>query len=1141
MQGQFKTSLKVFRVKSVLKLASILLWLCIPPLLAAAQTVNFRNDIWLKFRVKENGIYRIGYNDLKNAGVNPDNINPKHIRLFAFPTGMLPQANSAKRGKGQHEVSIRLEGEDDGTFDRDDYILFFGQGSDSVTYNNTKGVFAYENNLYSDENFYFLRVSDTDGSRMSKLTLPAGSRPVVNEYVDYGYYETEQYNDLKSGREWFGEQFDVKNEITVRFTMPGIIPNSNIRFVSNLMTQSYEYSRFKLAWNNSQFLDRQMDTIPQTTYGPKGTFGVDTLTINSNTVGAATASNQDIKITFAKGGGNRSVGYLNYILFTATRKAAMYTNPTFIHLPVQPQAEADLEIASFPSDGKVWDITDSFGAFEINVTPAGDIVKFGVFTNANRKFAVFTESAYKTPEFVENIPFQDLRSMTTPSLLIVTHPDFLSEANRLAAHRSSTYGITVQVVTTQQIYNEFSGGRMDVSAIRDFTRFLYVKNPNTLRNLLLFGRGSYDYKNRVFNNTNFVPIYESRNSLDPLLTYSSDDYFGFLSDNEGTWGERPQVDHTLDIGVGRLPVANMDQASTVVDKLIAYDKKSESSLWKQRVLFVADDGDWNIHQSQAEELAESFEVLYKNYHTSKLYLDAFEQEMANAGQRSPKAKEALALEFEKGYDIVNYTGHGSERVWMQERILDQETPLTMKNGKRLPVFVTATCEFGRHDDPLLTSTAEMMLTRKNGGAIAMVTTSRPVNTITNSILNKAFYAAYFEKTTEVKDLGSVFRQTKNKSLAGVANRNFSLLGDPSLRFDPPKEEVVITSIKTADGSSVLKALSKVTVMGEVRMNGTRSTSFDGAIEAEVFDKRTDHLTLGDENSPFTYKLWDHSLFRGKASVVEGEFAFEFILPEGVSENIQFGKVALYAYTADKQRDAQGTLQNIQVGGTELNPTADVTGPQIELFMGDTTFVNGGYANSNTFLVGRLFDKHGLNISGYGDGKMKAVLDNTKEFIVNDYFVANQDDFTTGLFSYPINDLEEGNHTISFTTADTYGNLSTATINFIVGEDGALVVEELYGYPNPFSEAFPATIEFKHNRAGDDLEVQVAIFDVLGQLANKREFYVPASTYRVTLFDWNGLSPGGTKMGDGIYLVKLVIRSVSDGAKNDRIARLILTN
>ncbi|HMJ70590.1 MAG TPA: type IX secretion system sortase PorU [Cyclobacteriaceae bacterium] len=1128
-------------MRSVLKLAGILLWLCILPVFAPAQNSAFRNDIWLKFRVLDNNIYRIGYNDLKAAGINPDEVNPSFIHLFAFPTGMLPESNSILRPEGLQQVAVTITGEADGKFDKDDEILFFGQGPDKYEYSNSKQVFAYQNNLYSNANYYFLRVGDATGIRMERKGIAPGAYPVVDQYVDFGYYETDQYNDLKSGRDWFGEQFDVKTEITVRFSVPGIVAGSEIRFVSNLMAQSYQYSYFKMFWNNTQFLDRRMDTITQTRYGTKGAFGIDTLTVNSATVAAPPVSDQDVKIVFTKGGGNRSVGYLNYMLFTVRRKLAMYGNPTVVTIPVQQQGASGIEISSFPGDGVVWDITDPFRAVEVPITISGDVAKFPAATDINRTFAVFTKDAHKTPEFIENIPFQDIRSLATPSLIIVTHPAFLAQANRLAAHRTSAYGIDVKVVTTEQVYNEYSGGRTDVSAIRDFVRSLYKKDPQKLRNLLLFGRGSYDYKDKVFNNTNFVPIYQSRNSLDPLLTYSSDDYYGFMEDNEGSWTENNKGDHTLDIGVGRLPVSNIGQAADVVDKLIAYDKKSESSLWKQRVLFVADDGDGNTHQSQADELAESFEVLYKNYHTSKIYLDAFEQQTINAGQVSPKAKEALTLELNKGYEIVNFTGHGSERVWMQERVLDQDTPLKMKNGTRLPVFVTATCEFGRHDDPLLTSTAEMLLTRKNAGAIALVTTARPVNAITNSILNKAFYAAYFENTAGAKDLGSVFRQTKNKSLSGVANRNFSLLGDPSLRFDPPKEEILITSVATADGSNVLKALSKVTVTGEIRLGGEISTSFNGAIEAELFDKRTEHVTLGDENSPFTYKLWDHSLFRGKASVVDGEFAFEFILPEGVSDSIENGKIAMYAFTSDKSRDATGTLQNIKVGGTEANPDADVTGPQVDLFMGDTTFVDGGYANSNTYLVGKLYDKHGLNISGYGNGNLTGNLDNIRSFTVNDYFVASLDDFTTGIFSYPVNDLEEGQHTISFTAADTYGNLSTTSITFIVGPDGALVVGDLYGYPNPFSESDPATIEFTHNRAGDDLEVQVAIYDVLGRLADQRAFNIPSSTYKVTLFDWNGLSPGGTKMGSGIYLVKLVIRSVSDGAKNDRIARLFLTN
>lgn len=1127
VEGQFPEILlfSVFFVRNLL-----IICLCSIALFAQAQATNPR--VWLRFKVTQNGVYRISLNDLKKAGIDPGSIDLSQVHIYAYPTGMLPQPNSTPRPDGNVEVAVSVVGED---------IFFYGEGPDRYSYVSPKAIFEYENNIYTDANYYFLVVDATPGLRMQKSGLTAGSRPVVNEYVDFGYYETDQYNDLKSGREWFGEQFDSRTEVTIRFAVPGIVENSDIRLVTNLMNQSYKPGRFKVSWNNNQVLDIQADTIPETTYGSKGRINIDSLTFNANSVGAPSVTNQDIKINFTKGSGNRSVGYLNYILFTINRKIAMYNAPTFINVPSNANAESDIEIASFKSGSTVWDVSDPFNAVEMNVASSGDIGKFASSTSSNRRFVVFASGDIKTPEFVESVAPQNLRAMTTPNLLIVAHPDFLTEANRLAAYRTSTYGISVKVVTPQQIYNEYSGGRQDVTAIRDFVRSLYLKTPNTLKSLLLFGRGSYDYKDRVFNNSNYVPIYQSRNSLDPLLTYSSDDYYGFLEDSEGLWSESINGNHTLDIGVGRIPVSSADHAKIIVDKLIAYDTKMDQSLWKQRILFVADDGDSNLHQSQAETLAESFETTYKGYQTSKIYLDAFEQNTVPSGQLSPKAKEALALELNRGYEIVNYIGHGSERIWMQERILDQDTPLGMRNSTRLPLFVTATCEFGRHDDPLLPSTAELLMTTKNRGAIGLVTTARPVNAYTNSVLNRAFYNAYFAASTSIKDIGSVFSQTKNNSASGVANRNFILLGDPSMRFDNPKETAVITSIQTSDGSGVLKALTKVTVAGEIQMNNVISTSFNGSIDIELYDKRTQHMTLGDENAPYPYKLWDHSLFRGKAKVVDGEFVVEFVVPEGVSDEIENGKFMMYAHTYDRFRDASGSKTNIEIGGTDLTASADNIGPSIELFMGDSTFVNGGYTNSDTYLVGKLYDKSGMNISGYGNGSMVAILDGNTTFAVNDYFIANEDDFTTGTFSYPLSNLAEGQHTISFTAADTYGNPGTATITFIVGADGALVVEDLYAYPNPFSESTPATIEFRHNRAGEDLEVQVVIYDVLGQPADKREFTVNSSTYKVTLFDWNGSSPFGTKMGNGVYLVKVVVRSVSDGAKNDKIARLILTN
>lgn len=1097
-----------------------------------------RQGHWAKFSIEKNGIYKIDFNTLKQAGINPDAIDPQKIKLFAFPTGMLPQANSATTGIDLDEIAITVSGEDDGKFNGGDFILFYGQGPDRVDFVDDKNIFRYQNNLYSDKNYYFLTIGTDNGQRIASIQ-PVSSGVVVNEFFDYSYYETDSYNELKSGREWFGEAFDSRPELTIRFALPGIVPNSEIKVVSSLMAQTYSESSFRLFWNNTQILDRKMQIVPETQYGAKGRMGVDTLSFNANAVAANSNTNQDLKYQYTKGTTGHSVGYLNFLFFQVKRESGWYENPTLFTIARTPHDHSVIDFANPPTGLSVWDVTDPFQCIRQTLT-VSTTAQFVTPTSTTRHYAAFVAADAPLAKFESLVANQSIVSSPTPNLIIVTHPDFLTEATRLKNHRRQHNGLEVLVATTEQVYNEFSGGRQDVSAIRNMVRHFYEPTTGKLKNLLLFGRGSYDYKKRVFNNTNFVPTYESRNSLSPLETFSSDDFFGFLEAHEGEWSESPAVNHSLDVGVGRLPVRTPTEARDIVDKLIGYDTDPDRYAgWRQDILFVADDGDFNIHQGQADELAESIEA-YGGFSTDKIYLDAFEQEDRASGQVAPKAAEALNRKVNKGFSIVNFTGHGSEQQWMQERILDTNTPNLLTNNPKLPLFVTATCEFGRHDDPLLISTAELLLKRKKGGAIALVTTTRPVNSGTNFSLNKVFYSTFFNtQNAGGKDLGTLFKETKNGSQSGVANRNFSLLGDPSVRFGPPEEKIAITTIKTVNGSDTLKALSKVRVEGEVQRNGERQTDFTGTVEATLLDKRTLTKTLGDENPVFNYFTWPHALFRGQASVEGGQFVFELLLPVNLATEVGQGKLALYAFTEDKSREALGTFTDFKVGDTEEQADTDTKGPAITLFMGDTTFVEGGYTNSNTRLVGRLFDKNGINISGYDPTNLVAVLDDEKTFIVNDYFVSAKDDFTAGTFSYPISDLSPGPHIIRFTAFDNYNNESSATISFVVGEKDELLIENLMNFPNPFTES--TTIQFTHSRSGDDLEAQVVIYDVMGQLAGSRSFYVANSTYKVNLFDWDGMNLSGAKMTPGVYVMKLSLRSLSDGAKKDKIARLILVN
>ena len=1098
---------------------------------------------WHKFSVENDGIYKIDYDLLRKTGIDPNQIDPRNIQIFSGGNGMLPQPNNKSRIVDLVQLSLFVSGEADGKFDRGDFIFFFGQGPDKYGYNQQKEIFEYENHLYADKNFYFLSVGATPGKRIINQATIEGIFPIVQEFDDFAYYETEKYNLLKSGRQWFGEQFDNTPEAIIRFDIPGIIDNTPIKMASHVMAQSISDCTFKVFLNNTPVLDQPVLAIPNTQYGIKGRITKDTININSSSVKAAAQNTQEVKYQFTRGGtAGLSVGYLDFFLFTMKRKLSLYGDQTiFTSAKSLENAVSTFEVTSADSKTIVWDITDPFNTVLQPLTIRGTSLLTTASTSSLKKFIAFDSEKTKSPTFEITIKNQNLHAVDNKSLIIVTHPAFRSEAERLANYRQSKNGLSALVVTTDQVYHEYAGGKQDVSAIRDFLRDVYRKPGSTLKNVLLFGRGSYDYKSRVASNTNFVPIYESLNSLSPLETYSSDDYFGMLEDNEGAWLESPAQNSTMDVGVGRIPVKKIEEAKAVVDKLIEYETNPKArGVWRKEILFVADDADFNIHQSQADQIANSIDVSNPELNIKKLYLDSFDQIQRNTGPASPAATRALDLDIRKGKSIVNYTGHGSEKVWMQEQVLTETIVLNWKNSPEYPLFVTATCEFGRNDDPFIISSGERILLQPKGGGIGLVTTARPVNSSTNFTLNRAFYTALFLKeNNKYRDLGSIFRDTKNISISGVSNRNFSLLGDPSMVIGFSIKEVVIDEIKTTTGSSTLKGLSQVKAKGQMKEGGTKLTNFNGEVFVTLYDKPIVEITKGSEGtSPFTYSQWDNVLFSGRASATNGNFEVNFVVPRNVDATPTAGKLSLYA-TASNQ-DASGYSSNFLVGGIEPSPTPDTTPPEIKLFLGDTTYVTGGVVGPNTNLVARLFDESGLTTTSFTPtNNMVALLDNQYSFVVNEYYVSEKDNYKKGLLIYPLDTLKKGRHSISLTVSDTYNNTSTKTIDFVVSDGNQIQISEFYSFPNPVTES--TRFRFTHSRPGEDLLATIVIYNSQGQIVHSEEHEVKESQYQVTLDEWNGENPDGRKLSNGLYIARLFVRSVTDGSNNELASRLIIMN
>lgn len=1110
--------------------ASIWFAACLALPATAQKNSVLSRGTWLKFSVSQSNVYKIDYQALRRNGINPDNIDPRQLQVFGFPTGMVPQRLDNPVTDLQ-ELAIVVEGERDGRFDRDDYILFYGEGPDRYSYRDDKDIFWYENNLYADRNYYFVTVGTSAGKRVVTLESAGESFPAVTQYVDFGFYETETHNELKSGREWWGELFDTRVELGLRFDVPGIVPGTDIRLVSSVMAKSVSPSQFSVLWNGTPALTQEIATIPNTKYGIKGRVRNDTVRLTA----AESGTSQTVTIRFAKGGTNPSVGYLNNILFTATRSLDMRGDVMLFVLRGN-AAPQTAQLSNASAALVIWNVQNPFDVKRQTGRLAGNRFDFGFASTTAVAHLAFLPAKAGNPTFETQVRNQNLHSIPAAALVIITHPDLKAAANRLAAFRQQQ-NISAAVVTTEEVYNEFSGGRQDVSALRNFLHVLYQRSPRELRHVLLFGRGSYDYKKRVFNNTNLVPTYESRNSLSPLETYSSDDYFGFLEMGEGEWRENPAQDHTLDIGVGRLPVRTLAEANQVVDKLIRYQANSGDLDWRRRIAFVADDGDFNIHQSQANQLAGEVEFRQPALLPRKIYLDYFPQEERASGQFSPLTTRAIKDAVKAGSYIVNFVGHGSEQIWMQERVLDQITITEMRNAPRWPLFVTATCEFGRTDDPLLISTGELLLLRKDGGAIGLVTTARPVNSSTNFTLNRAFYAAMFQ--TANQDLGTIFRVTKNRSLSGVANRNFSLLGDPSLPFGVPPTSVRITEAKTNTGSDTLKAMSTIRMKGEIVTNNVIETGFSGWADVALYDKAEPLVTRGDENPAFSFQEWSHPLFQGKVRVVNGRFEAAALLPKNLNASVGLGKISVIAQDDVGTWRALGAKENVLIGGTEKNVLVQPGGPAINLFLGDTTFVTGGLVSPTTRLIGKLFDPQGMNQAGYRPETMVAILDDAQEFELTDFYSAADGDFTRGSFELPLENLEPGRHVFLVKAFDNHGNLGTQSIEFIVSKDGEITVEALRNFPNPFTEK--TTFAFTHSRSGEDLAVAVAVYNSQGQLVHTQNFEVPQSNYNVVLGDWDGLSASGIKMPAGIYFYRLSVRSLSDGAKNERFSKLILLN
>jgi Peptidase family C25 len=1114
---------------------------------------------WYKISVTADGIYKMDYLFLKSMGIDVNHINPKNIRVYGNGGGQLPFANSGFRYDDLQENAIAVKGENDGKLDSADYVLFYGQSQHRWAYNKTDNRFHHVLNVYSDTTYYFITTDIGTGKRItaqnSSTGIPGNN---VTDFDDYQFHESEAVNLIKSGRLWLGETFDILTTYNFTFNFANIETTVPV-YARIEMAARADGSGTSFSWTagpaSSSFNVGSVNTSD--IYGTYYRMLSDSLVFipNSGTIPLSVS-----KITPSP-----SIGWLNHIEINVRRGLTMSGSGDQMNFRDARSVGAGnisrFIISDVAPSLEVWDVTNPIDVKMQQGSFSGNTFEFTLVTDKLREFSSFNGQSFLSPKTEGEVKNQNLHGMPQSELIIVSNPLFLEQANMLADLHRREDKLSVSVATTDEVYNEFSGGAQDVSAIRDFARMFYARATNATqlpKYLLLIGRGSYNVKARI-NNTNFVPAYESMDSENPTSSYPSDDFYGMLDTNEGAWDNTPDM---LDIGVGRLPVTSVNQANSTVNKIIKYysvpgtietGNSCSSDIcyglgdWVNYVTFIADDEDGGEYVRQAEALSQRVDTGNSSHNVDKIYFDSFQQISTPGGDRYPDANAAFAKRMDKGSWIVNYTGHGGPLGLAHERFLEIHDINSWKNQCKLPFFFTATCDFSTWDDPGRISSGELTLLNPDGGGIGLMSTTRVVYSQPNFTLNSHFYEHLFSLMPNGKRprLGDLHMLTKNDIVPSQINqRNFSLLADPALTLHYPGFSVLTTSVNGipagASGSDTIRALSKVTVQGEIRdKNGNLQTNFNGIIYPTVFDKAAKINTLSnDPGSPvISFYMQKNTIFKGKASVTNGIFSFSFIVPKDIAYNFGNGKISYYAHNG--YEDANGSFRNFIVGGADTSSKTDMVGPEIKLFMNDDKFVIGGITNSDPKIYAVLSDSNGINTAGSSIGHdITAVLDgnNAHPIILNDYYEATLNNYKSGTVRYPLTGLAEGNHTLMVKVWDVYNNSSTSTTEFLVSPSAQLALKHVLNYPNPFTTK--TSFFFEHNKCCTSMDVQVQIFTVSGKLIKTIQQRVTMEGFRSEAIDWDGTDDFGDKIGRGVYIYRLRVRT-NAGETSEKFEKLVI--
>lgn len=1119
-----------------------------------------------KIKVDKSGIFKITTQFLKDLGINPSTVNPKNFRIYGNGGIMLPEHNQDVKYSALQENAIQVVGENDGVWNDGDYALFYAQGPNGYNlYDTTNGNGFKRNdtrsdrsnnvkNIYEDFSYYYINVDKGPGKRVQEVdvNLPA---TLITRYDNYQVINNDQKNLLKVGRTWV-EDVPLIADKTVTFTTASPIQaGDEIRYRTQVVGYKSQQNTIGFDINNQNPLTVSVPSNTPTysfDFYPARYTG--TLT---NLTGTQISFNFKPNIATNPNG----VFYIDYL--EVQYKDNLSFNGTQLSfrdfsLVSGSNTTYGFSVANASTIEQVWDVTDITNANKrVNKATGNTVFNFGYITsdlNFNNEFVAFRADAAFTPQIVGKIGNQDLSSLQNVDYLIITVPEMMGQAQRLANYHQTKNNYNVQIVDANKIYEEFGSGSKDLTAIRDFVTKLNTP-LGRLKYVFILGDASYDYKNRISNNSNVVSSYQSEESNDFISSFVTDDYIVMTKPQTTSF----ITNNLPDLPVGRIPAASVTEAINMMDKTLAYynslsGQSTPFGEWRMKLDFVVDD-DHNedlvnpipFHTTMNNSLVSIFEQpgnTLKEYNVRKLYLDAFQPQSTAGGQRYPQVNQAISNDIGNSLYLF-YFGHGGINGWTQERVLTSDEIQNSNNFSnvysRFPFVSTITCEFTLWDEPGTFSAGEQFIKLKQGGVSTMITSSRAVGIGYGIDFTGLYTREIFRLVNDdFLSLGDAHLNAKKIRGSDSNHLKVNFLGDPAMKLSRPQRLLVIDNIETPV-PGLIRGLDFVKVKGHINNpNGTINTTFNGRVVINIFDKRLNKKTLNnDGNLPvLNYTEEGSAIVKASGTAVNGVFTVEFYVPKDI--NYAVGEGRILGYADNKATDVFNN-QVVQVGDINPNGINDNEPPKVKLYMNNTNFADGGITDQNPMLLACVTDDTGINSTGSGIGHdITVYLDGQiiNTIVLNDFFASGEGngclnpslaDYQKGNVTYPFKNLAIGQHQLTFKIWDINNNSTTATLNFEVKDesDQHLIINRPLNWPNPFTNK--TYIQFEHN-CDDILDVNVQIYTITGKLVRTLSQTVVAEPFLQGFrtprqsIEWDGKDDFGDTVAKGTYIFKIFAKS-----------------